>query len=237
VSPLGFITLLHVAAGTVVLAVAPAAMIVRKGGAWHRRWGIAFALAMVFVLASAAFMWESHGHLFLLFLDAVSAYLVFAGYRTIARRRRRTRDARADRIDALAAGGVAACAAALAGIGAYARGPLMRELAGVLLALAAIAAAFAYLDLKALAERKQSRLGSLLVHLSAMIAAYISAVTAFVVINAHGVPMTLRWLVPSVAGSAVIAGFSIAYRRRFARARRASPSPSPSGDTSLMPTR
>ena len=40
------VTLVHVVAGTLVLAVAPAAMIVRKGGRWHRRWGIAFMAAM-----------------------------------------------------------------------------------------------------------------------------------------------------------------------------------------------
>ena len=54
-------------------ATMPAAMIVRKGGRWHRTWGRTFAWGMGVVLVSAAFMWESHGHLFLLFLDAVSA--------------------------------------------------------------------------------------------------------------------------------------------------------------------
>jgi uncharacterized membrane protein len=225
------ITFLHVAAGTLVLVVAPAAMIARKGGRWHRAWGRAFAIAMAAVLVTAAFMWESHGHLFLLFLDVVSAYLIFEGYRTIARRRRRAPDARADRVDAIAAGCAVACGATLAGLGLTARTPLMHSLAGVLLSLGAIATIFAFLDLKAIVERRQSRLGSLLVHLSAMIGAYISAVTAFCVINFHGVPMGLRWLVPSLAGSLVIGGFSIIYRRRFASARRSS------GVSSLIPTR
>jgi hypothetical protein len=239
---LRFVTLLHVVAGTFVLAVAPAAMLARKGGRWHRRWGLAFAGAMAFVLATAAFMWQSHGHLFLLFLDAVSAYLIFTGYRTIVRRRRRVRDLRADRIDALGAGFVVLCAVTLAWLGADARTPLMQSLAVVLFALAAIAASFAFLDLTALVRGRQSKLGSLLMHLSAMIGAYISAVTAFVVINAHGIPMGLRWLVPSLAGSSIIAGFSIAYRRRFARkpavAATVAGSPSPaSGDASLIPMR
>jgi hypothetical protein len=106
-------------------------------------------------------------------------------------------------------------------LGLTARSPLMRSLEGVLFALGAIAAIFALLDLRALFERRQSRLGSLLVHLSAMIGAYISAVTAFCVINFHGVPMGLRWLVPSVAGSVVIGAFSVAYRRRFAKVAKA----------------
>ncbi len=211
------VTLVHVVAGTLVLGVAPAAMIVRKGGRWHRTWGRIFASGMGVVLLSAAFMWQEHGHVFLLFLDAVSAYLVFAGFRTLARRRRRVRDARADALDAIAGAVVVLCAAALAVIAFTARTPLMHDLSAVLYALAAIAGAFAFLDLKAVIERRQTRLGSLLLHLSAMIGAYISAVTAFCVINFHGVPMGLRWLVPSVAGTLVIASFSVAYRRRFAR--------------------
>jgi hypothetical protein len=240
---LRLVTLVHVGAGALVLVVAPAAMISRKGGRWHRGWGLAFASGMAFVLATAAFMWQPHGHLFLLFLDFVSAYLVFTGFRTIARRRRRIPEARADRIDALAAGLVLACAAALAILGFGAQTTLLRSLAAVLVALGAIAVSFAFLDLRAIVRRRQTRLGSLLMHLSAMIAAYISAVTAFCVINFHGVPMGLRWLVPSLAGSVVIGAFSIAYRRRFARSARtsaagAAPEATPaSGDRSLIPTR
>ncbi len=234
---LRLVTLLHVTAGTFVLVVAPIAMLVGKGGRRHRRAGLAFCAGMIAVLVTAAGMWQSHGHLFLLFLDAVSAYLVFVGYRTIVRRRRRLASAKADVADALAAVVAVACALALATLAAAAHTPLMHELAVVLAALAILAATFAALDAKALAERRQSKLGSLLMHLSAMIGAYISAVTAFVVINAHGVPMTLRWLVPSVVGTAVIGGFSIAYRRRFARARGALGPSSRSGDSSLIPTR
>ena len=225
-----FVTFFHVAAGTLVLFVAPAAMIARKGGRWHRTWGIAFSSAMALVLFTAAFMWQSHGHLFLLYLDVVCGYLVFQGYRTIARRRRSVPDARADRIDAIAAAFVVACAVVLVVLGATANTPLMHSISTVLFSLAAVATVFAFLDLKAILERRQTRLGSLLVHLSAMIGAYISAVTAFCVINFHGVPMGLRWLVPSLVGSFVIAGFSIVYRRRFATRRSA-------GSTSLIPTR
>ena len=56
------------------------------------------------------------------------------------------------------------------------------------------------------------RNGWLLQHFAGMIAAYISAVTAFVVINAHGVPMELRWIVPIGIGTLVITAFSLPYR-------------------------
>ena len=232
------ITWLHIAAGMLVLGVAPAAMLVRKGGSNHRRWGVGFISAMVVVLGTAAFMWQPHGHLFLLLLDCVCAYLVFQGYRVIARRRRKRPDPRADALD-LGAAAFVPCGATLAALGLTARTPLMRDLAPILASIATIAAIFAALDVRALGARVQTKLGSLLVHISAMIGAYISAVTAFCVINVHSVPMAARWIVPSFCGTIVIGAFSTAYRRRFARAsRRHSPAAAAasSGNFSLMPT-
>ena len=214
------IVFFHVLTGTIVLFVAPAALLTRKGGRWHRRWGQIFTAAMAVVLVSAAFMWQAQGHVFLLVLDFVCAYLVFEGFRVIARRRRRTPDRVADRIDVGAAVVILVCSTALVALAATARTPLMHDIASVLVGLAAIAAVFALLDLRAVVARVQTRLGSLLLHISAMMAAYISAVTAFCVINFHGVPMNLRWIVPSVLGSVVIAYFSTQYRLKFAATRR-----------------
>jgi uncharacterized membrane protein len=214
---LGALTLFHVATGAVVLVVAPAALLTRKGGRWHRRWGIVFAAAMAAVLGTAAFMWQPHGHVFLLVLDVVCAYLVFESFRALRRSRRKTADAAANALDLAAASLVLLSAGALFVLAATAQTALMRGIAGILVALGAIAAIFAGLDFKAVVMRAQTRPGALLVHVSATIAAYISAVTAFCVINFHGVPMTLRWVVPSALGSTVIAYFSIQCRRRFAK--------------------
>jgi hypothetical protein len=214
------IVLFHIVAGTIVLIVAPIALITLKGGRKHRRAGSAFAFAMGVVLFTAAFMWQAKGHVFLLVLDVVCAYLVFEGFRVIARRRRNARDRAADRIDLAAAALILLCSIALVAIALIAKTPLMRDIAGILIGLAAIAATFAILDLRAVAARVQTRLGSLLLHISAMMAAYISAVTAFCVINFHGVPMSLRWIVPSLIGSTIIAYFSMQYRIKFASAKR-----------------
>jgi hypothetical protein len=51
-----------------------------------------------------------------------------------------------------------------------------------------------------------------------MIAAYVSAVTAFCVINFHGVPMFLRWFVPSAIGTIVIG--RLTYEHLWAKQRR-----------------
>jgi membrane glycosyltransferase len=204
-------TFLHIVAGTIVLGVAPAAMLVRKGGRWHRRWGIAFMAAMSLVLLTAGFMWQPKGHVFLLALALVSGYFVFNGYRIVARRRRRDPDALDDKTDLVAGGVTVACGIWLLSIALTASTTLMRSLAPIMAGLGVIAIAFALNDARGILGPR-SRTGSLIAHFSAMIAAYISAVTAFVVINAHGVPMELRWVVPIAVGTIVISAFALPYR-------------------------
>jgi hypothetical protein len=65
----------------------------------------------------------------------------------------------------------------------------MHSLAPIMAGLGAVAIAFALNDVRGIIGPR-SRVG-----------AYISAVTAFVVINAHGVPMLLRWFVPISMGT------------------------------------
>jgi hypothetical protein len=204
-------TLLHVICGTFVLVVAPAALVVRKGGRWHRRWGTAFMLAMSVVLFTAGFMWQPKGHIFLFALALVSGYLVFNGYRILARRRRPRADALDDGIDVAAAGMTVVAGLWLIAIAASAGTDLMRSLAPIMAGLGVVAIAFALNDVRGVFGPR-SRVGPLIAHFSAMIAAYISAVTAFIVINAHGVPMELRWLVPIGIGTLVITGYSLPYR-------------------------
>jgi len=214
------ITLAHVAAGTIVLVVAPLALITLKGGSWHKRWGRFFAFAMCGVLGTSLFMWQPHRHVFLLALAVVCAYLIYEGYRVIARRRTAI-DKRADAFDLSAATLVLLSSAALFVIAVTAQTPLMHSITSILMALAAIGAIFAALDIRAVCSGARTRLGSLLMHISAMIAAYISAVTAFCVINFHDVPMNLRWIVPSAVGSTIIAYFSVQYRKKIARRKHA----------------
>lgn len=210
-------TLLHVAFGTVALLVVPAALFARKGGRWHRRWGVTFTVSMFVVLLSAGFLWQAKGHLFLVPLAAVSGYLLFNGWRVIARRRRRTPDQIEDRIDMLAAWGAIAAGASTAYLGGTGATPLMRDIQPALIGIGAIAIAFAANDLLGFRSPRMKN-GWLLAHLSAMLATAISAATAFVVINAHGVPMPLRWLIPSSIGAAAIVAYAWRVVRPAARA-------------------
>lgn len=204
-------TVFHVIFGTFVLVVAPAAMFARKGGRWHRRWGTAFMLAMSIVLFTAGFMWQPKGHTFLLALSLVSAYFIFNGFRILARRRRRREDALDNGVDILAAVATIVAGVWLFWMGAVPVGKLMHSLAPIMTGLGLVAIAFAANDIRGVVGPR-SRTGALIAHFSAMIAAYISAVTAFVVINAHNVPMPLRWLVPITLGTLVISAFALPYR-------------------------
>ena len=206
-------TVLHVFFGTLALIVAPVAFCARKGGAWHRRLGFAFMLAMAIVLFSAGFLWQAKGHIFLLPLAAVSGYLIFNGYRAVVRHRRPVADPFQDRVDMLAAGIALLAALGIVYLAATAAGPLMLSIRPALVGIGAIAVAFASNDVLGFFGPRM-RLGWLLSHFAGMIAAYISAVTAFVVINAHDVPMMVRWIVPSTIGGSLIMALTLRYLRR-----------------------
>jgi hypothetical protein len=229
-------TVLHVFFGTLALVAAPAALLMRKGGRWHSRFGFGFIGTMAIVLFSAGFLWQKQGHTFLLPLGAVSGYLIFNGYRVVARRRRSAPDWLEDRIDLFAAGVAVAAALGTAYLAATASTPLMFSIRPALVGIAAIAIAFASNDALGFCSPR-SRHGWLLAHFAGMIAAYISAVTAFAVINAHHVPMMIRWLVPSVTGGALIVGYTLRYVRFSLPGRRPANIPGTPVATATAPGR
>ena len=206
------LTVLHVVFGTVALVAVPVALFVRKGGWWHRRAGAVFTLSMFVVLLSAAFLWQAKGHLFLVPLGFVTAYLIFNAWRVIARRRRGP-DAIDDAVDRLAAAAVILAGLATAAIGIFPSTQLVVSIQPALIAIGAIGICFGLNDLLGF-RAPRSRPGWQFAHLSAMIASYISATTAFLVINAHHVPMMIRWLVPSSIGALAIALYSLGILRQ-----------------------
>lgn len=212
-------TLLHVFFGTIALVVAPLALAVRKGGRWHRRCGKAFILAMAVVVFSAGFLWQQQGHLFLVPLGAITVYLLFNGTRVIARRKRRRPDEIDDHVDVLAASAAIVAAAATIYLGTSGANPLLREIGPALIGIGGIGLAFGLNELLGF-RGPRSKTGWLLAHLSAMIAAYASAATAFIVINAHAVPMMLRWTVPVAVAGMLIAAYALRYVRLALPVRR-----------------
>src|SRR4030095_4281354 len=78
---------LHIAAGTVALFVAPAAMLTVKGGRAHRRWGKIYFWTMAVVAATAVALSLWRPRIFLTLLAVFSFYMAFSGYRALGRKR------------------------------------------------------------------------------------------------------------------------------------------------------
>src|SRR3970040_1845842 len=111
-----FLLAIHVAAGTLALIVAPAAMLPAKGGAAHRRWGRIYyrAMAMVALTAVVVALWRPDP--FLAMVAVFSYYFAFTG-RRILLHKRPDRGERASRLDWGAAGVAAATSAGLVVLG------------------------------------------------------------------------------------------------------------------------
>ena len=86
---------LHIAAGFTGFFVAPVALITRKGGGTHRRWGKVYFWAMTVAALSAMVIAAYRPNLFLLLVGIFAFYLAFsdivrsrASGRSTGRRRR-----------------------------------------------------------------------------------------------------------------------------------------------------
>ena len=216
---------LHIAAGTITLAAAPVALAVRKGGTWHRRAGRVFFWTMAVATAAALVLAVLRPNPFLFLIAIFSFYFALSGYRA-PRLRRPTDRPRLLDFGAAAVLGAAALAmlgwAALAWGGAIAAGATDGG-AVVLVVFGVIGAAFAATDLRRL-RRGHTGAGArqawFFTHLTRMLAATIAVTTAFAVVNLTFLPDVVRWLGPSVVGTAAIAWTVAHYRRRFARGSR-----------------
>lgn len=211
-------TWLHVLCGSIVLAIAPIAMIVRKGGRLHNRAGAIFIACMGGVAATALFMWQKKGHLFLVFLDIVVIYLFVYGYRVLNRKRHGFSSAD-DRIDYALALAVIAGSGLTIWVGFGINTPLMHDLRYVLTMLGIIGLWFGAWDIYSLVTHRLTKTGWMFLHFTAMIAAYVSAVTAFIVINGHSVAMIVRWMAPITIGTVVILYFQFTMRKRLSPIR------------------
>ena len=197
--------LLHILAGSVALVIAPLAMIARKGGTWHRRWGTVFVLGMATVALSAFVLGPYFHDLFLVAIGVLSGYLVFAAWRAA-----RAHD-RVTPVDVAAAAGVVVAGCALLLLAYFAH-------SGFTAVLATFGVVCVYLGAKDLyrQSRPAPRKAWMYRHLTLMLAGYIAAVSAFSAVNLHMIPLVARWIWPTVIGTSSSRGRTrtIASRKR-----------------------
>jgi hypothetical protein len=213
-----FLLAIHVAAGTLALVVAPAAMVTAKGGAAHRRWGRIYyrAMAMVALTAVVVALWRPDP--FLAMVAVFSYYFAFTG-RRILLHKRPDRGERASRLDWGAAGVAAATSAGLVVLGIVRPGEVWARLGVVAVVFGVVGLAFAGRQLWRFARPPADPMRWWFAHMTGMLASYLAAVTAFSVVNFTVLPTTVRWLWPTLVGSPLIAVWVAYHRRRFGQRR------------------
>ncbi len=201
---------IHILFGSVALFVAPAAMLTRKGGGWHRRWGKIFFWAIAGVALTAVVMSFIRSGLFFLLVALFSFYLALTGYRVLSRK---TPQQRASQGDWIAVSAMLAGSVALLAYGAYLT--LTSSFGMVALVFGALGLLFAIRDIYEFRHHPADKKAWWYSHMTRMLAAYIATVTAFSVVNFRFLPPVTRWLWPTIVGTAGIVIWTRYYRRKF----------------------
>ncbi len=195
---------LHIAGGTVALLSGLLAMLLDKNKKKHRQVGLVFFWAMNMVAASAVALAIAKSNLFLLAIGAFSFYMNFTGYRAI-----KNKSMKYTRIDWLVT------------ILAFGTAVFMLSTGNkILLVFGAILLFLNYRNTKLQwasdEERKAKRPWRYLAHLGNMSGTYLSAATAFVVVNVNFVkPVWLVWLIPTMIGVPFIIYFTGVWKKKL----------------------
>ncbi len=202
--------IIHATFGTAALLGGGVALVVQKGGTWHKRGGKLFFGAMVSSVALSLVIAIMPGHVnpFLFAVGIFSAYFVLGGMRVL-----QLRSQPLQWRDWWLAGFMM-----LVGVAMFALSFTMRPtlkpavLVFGLLAIANGLNDWRVLRLGIVALRKRW----LKLHLSKMTAGYIAATTAFLVVNSpiRGELEWINWLSPTVIGGIYIGYWSRRVKRR-----------------------
>lgn len=218
--------ILHVAAGFTALVVAPIAMVIKKGGAAHKRWGRVYFWAMLAIFVTALGVLYFRHNVFLFLISIFAFYETFAGVRA-PRRKNPATGAGASLLDYAVStvgliAGVAFIVWGVLGI----LGVLDSVMTGAFYYLAVVFGVFltrdAATDLLSYRRTNADPMWWWTYHLDKMITSYIAAVTAFLVQNVGPhVPNAFVWLVwvaPGIIGGVGISMWVRYYKRKFAGA-------------------
>ena len=200
----------HIAAGMLALGAGAVPLASRKGNPSHRRWGKIYMGAMGVVLLTALLLSLFKSIPFLLLISVFSTYLLLSGYRSL-----HTKDPSrpVGLFDIALVGSALTGGVGLAGYSAYTAvqgstfgiaGMVFGGI-GILLALA---------DIRRLRSRTKRSPLWLYAHISRMTGAYISTVTAFLVVNVQFLPGWLLWLLPTVVGTLAITRWRAHYGKK-----------------------
>lgn len=213
---------IHATAGGIALFVAPLAMIVHKGGDWHRRWGKVFFYGMIGVCATAIIMGILHPARFLLALVAVfSFHMIASGYRSLYLKQlhKGLRPARIDLVlhgvAGVVNGGLLIWGLAHLLLGGLDTQALLFTVFGLIGTLMVVNGIMRFY------RRRHDKREWLYGHIAGFLGGYIATVSAFSAVNLNMIqPTWLQWLWPTIIGVPLIFFWIWWLRRRFAKGQR-----------------
>jgi len=211
---LSLMLVLHIAGGTISLLSGLVAMLTLKGSKVHRTAGKIYFWGMTAVFVGAVIVAIGHRQDFLLMVGFFSYYLTVRGYRILSLKKL-DQGQKAGLIDWLIIVVSGIFILALLGWGVW----IMLKGSGmgiVALVFGAIGASFLIGDVRKFFT-PQEKMHWWYSHISGMGGSYISAATAFVVVNIQ-LPQFqwVLWILPSVVGGIIIGRTIRKYKMKFA---------------------
>jgi uncharacterized membrane protein len=205
----------HVAAGTVSFVMAPIALATAKGGRAHRRWGKVYFWAMAVVAGTALVLSLYRPILFLTLVAVFSFYAAFAAYRVLAQKDAVKGEAHVTAGDWAAAAVTFTTSLALAACGLL-RPALVQGLGIPAVIFGLIGMRLGAGDMWRFTHPPKEKMFWWYEHLQGMMASYIAAWTAFLVVTVgRFVHAWWLWIVPTAIGVPAIALTTAYYKKKF----------------------
>ncbi len=209
---------IHIAGGSIALLSGMGAMLTKKGSTVHRRFGKTYFFAMTIVFLGALALAIGHQKDFLLMVAFFSYYMTVRGYRILFLKDLSLGRGPA-RLDVILLSISLLFCLILLGWGLYAivLGSLM-GVAGIVFGL--IGLSFIIQDIRNFRTPPKEKMHWWFTHIASMGGSYISAVTAFIVVNIQipGYNWVL-WVLPSLIGGILIRRAVQFYKAKFGGAK------------------
>ena len=188
---------IHVISGAIALLSGAISLVVKKGGFLHRKSGLVFVFTMLIsaIVSMSVAVQPSHNSPFLLSVGILTIYFVLGGYLALRYKKKHVN---------LLADKCLALAMLVIGIAMMSHPLYVDYLNIVMLVFGALGTVFAIKDFANFYFHEELHEHWLTLHLGKITGGYISAFTAFIVVNQF-LPGIVGWILPGVIGGVFIA--------------------------------
>ncbi len=211
----------HAVSGGIALVVAPLAMLVTKGGDWHRRWGKLFFYGMAVVALTAIVAGVLRPNVLMALVAIFSFHMVASGYRALYLKRVH-QGQRPGTLDFVLHGtaGLINGGLFLWGIGHLMLGH--RDSASIIFTtFGTIGLLMVWGQMRRFYKANHDKRDWFYAHMTGFLGGYVATVSAFSAVNLHMIqPMWLQWLWPTILGAPLIALWVRYYRKSFEDGKR-----------------